>query len=156
MTETQWPCMISFLETAGFSEAISEPPLASPCICSCVINTHPPSHDDHGKCSDTLLLTDHSIPITIFHLVKFETFRVSRWYWHLHRFQSHANISVCWSSCASTSGLSRILSRVITNFCRHNSKIWLPLHFHLNIYHLGLLESSQFDLAGRTSCMHSL
>ena len=75
MTEKQWPCMISFLETAGFSEAISEPPLASPCICSCVINTHPPSHDDHGKCSDTLLLTDHSIPITIFHLVKFETFK---------------------------------------------------------------------------------
>ena len=67
--------MISFLETVGFSEAISEPPLASPCICSCVINTHSPSDDDHGKCSDTLPLTDHSIPITIFHLVKFETFK---------------------------------------------------------------------------------
>ena len=46
--QTQWPCMISFLETSEFFEAISEPPLASPCICSCVINTHPPSHDDHA------------------------------------------------------------------------------------------------------------
>ena len=159
MTETQWPCMISFLETAGFSEAISEPPLASPCICSCVINTHPPSHDDHEKCSDTMLLTDNSIPITIFHLVKFEAFKSLQ----MVLTSTHAGSSLMriWvfaeAHAQAPQGYQEFFQEyLIINFCKRNSKIWLPLHFHLTMYHLRLLESSQFDLAGRTSCMHSL
>ena len=85
----------------AFSETFSEPrawPIVSAPVSS--VNTSI-SWWPYKKHSDTLLLTDHFIPLLSSILWSLKLSRVSRWYRHLHRFQSHANMSVCWSPTIS-------------------------------------------------------